>query len=320
MSAEVDSVNKKNLAGTARRRGSLWKRIMQYKVMYLFLLPAVVWYIMFMYAPIYGLQLAFRDYKINAGMHGSKWVGLQHFVKMFNDPYFYKAFTNTLVISGLKLVFVATSGLILALMLNELVSTRFRNMVQDISLLPHFFSWVVIASIMVEILSPSSGLVNEIIKMFGGKPIYFLGDKNWYLFWIIASDVWESAGWNSIIFIAAIAGIPPDLYESASIDGAGRLRKLVSITLPCISSTIVVVLVLKVGQVMNAGFEQLFNMNNSAVMDVGDILDTYVYRVGITNMKISYAAAVGLFKNVIALVLVWGTNHVSKRLGQEGIF
>jgi putative aldouronate transport system permease protein len=288
--------------------------------MYFFLLPAITWYIIFMYGPIYGLQIAFKDFNISAGILGSKWVGFRHFARMFSDTLFWRAFRNTFAISSLKLLFVAPSGLILALMLNEVRTTFFKNVVQDISLLPHFFSWVVIASILIEILSPSSGLINEIIRITGGKPVFFLGDQKWFYFWVIASDVWESAGWNSIIFIAAIAGISPELYESADIDGAGRFRKIFFITIPCIAPTVVVVMIIKVGGIMNAGFNQIFNLYNSAVMDTADILETYVYRLGIGNMRFSYAAAVGLFQNIIALLFVLLTDRFSKKIGQEGIW
>jgi putative aldouronate transport system permease protein len=273
-----------------------------------------------MYGPIYGLQIAFKDFNISAGIMGSKWVGYRHFSRMFSDALFWRAFRNTFAISFLKLLFVAPSGLILALMLNEVAFKPFRNVVQDISLLPHFFSWIVIASILIEILSPSSGLINEIIRIAGGEPIFFLGNQKWFYFWVIASDVWESSGWNSIIFIAAIAGISPELYESADIDGAGRFRKIFSITIPCIAPTVAVVMIIKVGGIMNAGFNQIFNLYNSAVMDSADILETYVYRLGIGNMRFSYAAAVGLFQNVIALLFVLLTDRFSKKIGQEGIW
>jgi putative aldouronate transport system permease protein len=273
-----------------------------------------------MYGPIYGLQIAFKDFNISTGIFGSKWVLFKHFIRMFGDSYFWRAFRNTFAISSLKLIFVAPAGLILALMLNEVSHISFRNVVQDISLLPHFFSWVVIASILIEILSPSSGLVNEVIRFTGGQPIFFLADKKWFYFWVVASDIWESAGWNAIIFIAAIAGISPELYESASIDGAGRFRKIFSITIPGIAPTVAVVIIIKVGGIMNAGFNQIFNLYNSAVMDSADILETYVYRLGIGNMRFSYAAAVGLFQNIISLVFVLLANRFSRRIGQEGLW
>lgn len=299
---------------------NLLRRIWSFRSMYLFLMPAVVWYIIFMYKPIYGLQIAFKNYTFKDGISGSEWVGLLHFQKMFMDPFFMQAFMNTIVISLLKLVFVATSGLVLALLLNEVRNRRFRGLVQDISLLTHFFSWVVISSIMIEILSPSSGLINIVRMNLGLDSIYYLAEKNWFLFWVIASDIWESAGWNAIIFIAAIAGISPELYESASIDGAGRFAKLIHITVPGISGTIFIVMVLKIGGMMNAGFDQIYNLYNSAVMDVADILDTYTFRLGMQQLEFSYASAVGLLKNLIGLVLVLMTNYIAKKNGEEGLW
>jgi putative aldouronate transport system permease protein len=298
----------------------LGRRMWQHKWMYLFLLPALVWFTIFMYGPIYGLQIAFKDFNISRGVLGSPWVGFKHFFRMFSDNLFWRSFRNTFTISILKLIFVAPSGLVLALMLNEIAFRPFRNAVQDISLLPHFFSWVVIASIMIEILSPSTGLVNKFIVSMGGKPIFFLAERNWFYCWIVLSDVWESAGWNSIIFIAAIAGISPELYESASIDGAGRLRKVFAITIPCIAPTVVVVMIIKVGGIMNAGFNQVFNLYNNAVIDSADILETYVYRLGIGNMRFSYAAAVGFFQNVLALLFVILTDRFAKKIGQDGLW
>jgi len=302
------------------RAPSLRSRLYKYRWLYLFLVPAVIWYIIFAYGPIYGLQIAFKDFKILKGIEGSNWVGMKHFIKMAKDQTFWRVTKNTLIISGVKLVFVSTSGLVLALLLNEVSHAKYRTLVSSITMLPHFFSWVVISSILLEILSPSTGMVNEIIRFCGGKPIYFLGEDGWFLFWVIVSDMWESAGWNSIIFVAAIGGINPELYEAAQIDGAGRWKQLTNITLPSIAGTIVVVMVLKVGALMNAGFDQIYNMYNTAVMDTADILDTYVYRQGIESSKFSYSTAVGLFKNVINLILVLATNYFSKLIGQEGLF
>lgn len=299
---------------------SVKARLYKYRWLYVFLLPAIAWYIIFAYGPIYGLQIAFKDYKILQGIEGSAWVGLKHFSKMLNDRYFWQATRNTVVISLLKLAFVSTSGLVLALLMNEIVHRKYRALVSSVTMLPHFFSWVVISSILIEILSPTTGMVNAVIRLCGGNPIYFLGDNNWFRFWLIASDVWESAGWNSIIFIAAIGGINPELYEAAQLDGAGRWQQLTHVTLPCIAGTIVVVMVLKVGSMMNAGFDQIYNMYNAAVQDSTDIIDTYVYRLGLENNKYSYSTAVGLFKNVINLVLVLITNYASKLVGQEGLF
>ena len=301
-------------------RSSLIRRMVKYRWLYLFLIPALVWYVIFAYGPLYGLQIAFKDFKALQGISGSKWVGMKHFVKMAGDQLFWRATGNTVCISLLKLLFVGTSGLVLALMLNEVRSKRYRSLTASITMLPHFFSWVVIAYIITAVASPSTDVINYIICAFGGKSIYFLGDSGWSMFIVIFSDVWESAGWNSIIFTAAIAGISPELYEAAQIDGASRWQQMIYITIPGIAGTIVVVMILKVGAVMSAGFDQIFNLYNSATMDRLDIIDTYVYRLGIESNRYSYSTAVGLFKNVINLLLVLLTNAFAKKIGQTGLF
>lgn len=298
---------------------NLLKRMYQYRWMYLFLLPAVIWYIVFAYFPIYGISIAFKDYNVVKGVFDSQWVGLENFYRIIEDANFNRAFRNTVFISLLKLIFVTPSGLILALFVFEVKNKFIRGTVQSVSMLTHFFSWVVIASILTVMLSPGSGVVNKIITMCGGSPIYFLAEKKWFIFWIIVSDIWESAGWNSLIFIAAISGISVELYEAASIDGAGRWTKMFKVTLPCLAPTICTVLILKIGTLFSGNFNQIFNLYNSAVMDVADILDTYVYRLGINNMQYSYSSAINLFQNLLSLALVIITNKVIKRMGEEGI-
>lgn len=297
----------------------LFHEIWHYRWMYVFLLPAVIWYILFAYLPIYGVTIAFKDYNIVKGVWDSQWIGFQNFVRLFGDQGFYRAFRNTIAISALKLVFVMPCGLVLALLINELRFKHMGGLVQSISMLPHFFSWVVIASIMTVMLSPNSGIINKVITIMGGKPIYFLADKVWFLIWVVLSDMWESSGWNALIFMAAIGGISADLYEAADIDGASRWQKLTRITLPCLKGTICTVVILKIGTLLSGNFNQIFNLYNAAVMGVADILDTYVYRLGINNMDYSYSAAVGLFQNVISLALVLLSNKIVTRMGEDGV-
>lgn len=297
------------------------KRIWNFRWMYLFLVPAIIWYFVFSYMPIYGISIAFKKYNVVKGVFGSPWVGFANFRKIFTDMNFARAFKNTLIISFLKLIFVTPIGLVLALLLSEVQNKLLRSTVQSLSMLTHFLSWVVIASIMKVLLSPTTGIVNKIITLCGGTPIYFLATDTWFLFWVVVSDMWESAGWNALIFIAAIAGISPDLYEAASIDGAGRWTKMFRITIPCLRNTISTVLILKLGGLLSANFNQIFNLYNSAVMDVADILDTYVYRLGINNMQFSYSSAVSFFQNIIGLVLVLFANALTKKISssEEGI-
>ena len=311
--------NQMNLVQKKSKFQLIGKQLYHYRWMYLFLLPAVIWHILFAYLPLYGISIAFKDYNIVEGVWGSAWVGLDNFRKIFSDANFARAFKNTIFISALKLIFVTPSGLILALLLSEVKNKLFKGAVQSFSMLTHFFSWVIIASIMTVMLSPNTGVVNQIIVMLGGEPIYFLAEEKWFIVWVVLSDIWESAGWNALIFIAAISGISPELYEAASIDGAGRWSKLFRITIPCLSGTICTVLILKLGGLLSGNFNQIFNLYNSAVMDVADILDTYVYRLGINSMQYSYSSAVNLFQNVIGLLLVFTVNKIVKRAGQEGV-
>lgn len=303
-----------------RKASFTFKECKKARFLFLFLLPAVLWYLVFYYGPIYGLVIAFKDYSIGSGVQGSPWVGFKHFEKMFASEEFLRVLRNTLVISGLKMIFVYTSGLALALMLNEVLHTKFKNIVQDIATIPRFLSWVIIGAILTEILSPSSGLVNQVIMILGGKPVYFLADTKWFVPIVIISDMWESAGWNSIIYTAAITSIEQDMYEAAIIDGAGRFKQLVHITLPSIMNVVIIMMIMNIGQILNAGFDQIFNLYNPKVYDVADIIDTYVYRQGLIQFNYSYSAAVGLFKNVVGLLLVYLCNLGAQKYEQVGLW
>ena len=298
----------------------LLQEMMKFKYLYLFLVPAVVWYILFYYVPMYGLVIAFKNYRIADGIMGSQWVGFSHFVRMFESPEFLRVLRNTVVISGLKLVFVYTSGLVIALVLNEVRNRKLRNLYQDIVTIPRFLSWVIIGSFMMQMLSPSSGSVNEIIKMLGGEPVHFLANTSWFVPVVILSDMWQSAGWNSIIYTAAIAGIDIAMYEAATIDGAGRWRQILYVTLPGVLPVLVVMMIMNVGQILNGGFDQIFNLYSPGVYDVGDIIDTYVYRQGIGNMNYSYSTAVGLFQNVVGLIFVIVCNKIANKYQQVGFW
>jgi len=269
---------------------------------------------------MYGITIAFKDFSIIKGILGSPWVGFEHFEAMWNSPEFTRVLRNTLVISGLKLVFVYTSGIVLALALNEIFHDKFKKFVQSVTYIPHFLSWVIIGSVMVELLSPSSGLVNKIIMLFGGDPIYFLAEEKWFVPILVLSDIWQSCGWGSIIYLAAIAGIDPQMYEAATIDGAGRFRKIWYITLPSIMNVIIIMMIFNIGYIMNSGFDQIFNLYNPRVYEVSDILDTYVYRVGLIQMNYSFSTAVGVFKSVIGLALVLAANKLANRFGQTGFW
>jgi len=315
----MNSVVKRD-SGRQGKMKNFWKRCRDSKFLLLFLLPAVIWYVIFCYTPMYGLVIAFKDYTISEGILGSKWVGLKYFNKMFNSPDFLNVLRNTLVISGLKMIFVYTSGLALALIFNEVRIKSLKSLYQDISTIPKFLSWVIIGSFMTQILSPSTGIVNAIIKLCGGEPIYFLANPKWFVFTLIISDMWQSAGWNAIIYTSAIAVIDVALYEAAVIDGASRWSRMWHITLPGIIPVVIVMMIMNVGSILNAGFDQIFNLYNPAVYSVGDIIDTYVYRQGIGSLNYSYSTAVGLFKNVVGLILVMGCNKIAQKFQQVGFW
>ena len=288
----------------------------------LMFLPVIVYFIVFKYIPMGGIVIAFKNYKIKQGIFGSAWCGLDNFTKAFATPTFARSVKNTLVISGLKLLFGFPAPILLALMLNEVTHIRFKKTVQTITYLPHFLSWVVLAGMFQQLLSPNNGAVNAVLKqVFGMKDsIYFLGSNQYFRGTLIVTDIWKNVGWSSILYLATISGIDPALYEAATVDGASRWQCTRYITLPSLVSTIVVMLILNIGSIMDAGFDQVFNLYNSAVYQTGDIIDTYVYRYGIGDMKYSLATAVGLFKNVIAFVLVVGTNIIARRISGEGIW
>ncbi len=285
-------------------------------------LPVVVYFVIFKYIPMAGIVIAFKDYKIKYGMFGSEWVGLANFTKAFATPTFARSVTNTLTISGLKLLFGFPAPIILALMLNEVSHVRFKKTVQTITYLPHFLSWVVLAGMFQQLLSPNNGAVNAVLRdVFGvQKSIYFLGDNHYFRGTLVVTDIWKNVGWSSILYLATISGIDQALYEAATVDGATRWQCTRYITIPSLVSTIVIMLILNVGSIMDAGFDQVFNLYNSAVYKTGDIIDTYVYRYGMGDMKYSLATAVGLFKNVIAFILVVGTNLITRRISGEGIW
>lgn len=298
-----------------------WKRYIKYKYMFILLLPALVYYSVFHYAPLYGIQLAFKDFRILEGINGSPWVGFKHFETMFTSTsQFWRVFRNTVVISLYHIVFGFPAPILLALILNELRSKVFKRITQSISYLPHFLSWVILAGLFGTILSPSTGIVNYVLGIFGMDAIYFLGDPAYFRFTLITTSIWKEIGWGTIIYLAAFASINPDLYEAASIDGAGRMKQTLNITLPAILPVISILFIFQISGILDAGFDQILNMYHPAVYEVADILDTYVFRVGLSQMQYSLTTAVGLFKNVIAFLLVIGTDYAIKKSGQDGLF
>ena len=282
-------------------------------------LPVVVYFFIFHYIPMYGVTLAFKDFNLSEGIMGSPWVGYKHFRDLTRTHSFTRALSNTVIISLLKLVAGFPAPIILALLLNEIRDIRFKKTVQTISYLPHFLSWIILSGIFIQFLS-LDGFVNTLLGFFGIEPIYFMADNRWFRSILVITDVWKGVGWGTIVHLATIAGINPELYEAAECDGATRLYKMIHITLPMMGPTIAILLILNLGGILSAGFDQIFNMYNNAVMETADILDTYVYRTGLGSMRFSFATAVGLFKNGIGFFLVLMTNFISKKISGSGIW
>lgn len=282
--------------------------------LYIMILPAVVIIAIFNYAPMFGLVMAFQDYKPWLGIRGSNWVGLEHFQFLFEYPHSLQVIWNTLRFSILKLVIGMIMTLSFALLINEVRLKGIRYPVQTMVMLPHFLSWVVLGGIFTEILHPGSGLVNRLITTVGIEPIFFLGENNWFVATVVATDVWKGFGYGSILFLAAMAGINPALYEAAEMDGASRWKQTWHVTLPHLIPVISVVLALNLSMLLSADFDQIFNLYNPLVYQKGDIIDTFVYRVGLVDGNYSFGTAVGLFKSVIGLILVVGAFKLSAKL------
>jgi putative aldouronate transport system permease protein len=302
---EVNITSKSNFSRTLNK---IWKD----RPIYLILLPGIIYFVLFHYVPMYGAIIAFKDFKAPLGIMGSKWVGFKNFVDFFNHPSFSLVLINTMVISMYKIIIGFPAPIILALLLNEVKHKLFKKSIQTISYMPHFLSWVVIAGLATKMLSPSSGAINQLITFLGFEPIYFMADPKYFRGILVLSDIWKEIGWGSIIYLAALSGVDVQLYEAATVDGASKWKQLWSITIPSIAPTIVIMFILRVGGVMNAGFEQIYMMYSPNVYAVSDIIDTFVYRNGLESAKYSFATAIGLFKSVIAFVLVLITNRLSK--------
>ncbi len=303
--------NPLSMRRTEKTKKPLLKRIYEYRRMYLMLLPAIAAMILFHYGPMYGIQIAFKNYKPRLGIIDSPWVGFKYFERMFREASFMEVFINTLTISGLKLVFCFPAGVLYALLLNEIRRVRMKKAAQTISYLPHFISWVVAGGLISSMFS-LHGPVNALIKALGGKPEIWLSKQGPFLVIVLLSDIWKNMGWGSIIYLAAIAGIPGEQYEAADIDGATRLQQARYITLPSILPVVLTMFILRVGGIMNAGFDQIFNLYSPIVYDVADIIDTFSYRVGLIDRNFSYSTAIGLFKNVLGFILMLSVNQLTK--------
>jgi putative aldouronate transport system permease protein len=312
---EGQSVLLKNPASHA-----LWRRIVRHKSMYLLASISFIYFIVFKYVPIWNAQIAFRDFQALKGVTGSPWVGLKNFSDFVHSYYFWELIRNTVFYSVGKMAFSIPAAVFLAVALYECRVYWLRKTVQTMAYLPHFLSWVIMYAILLAILSPSNGILNDIIKAFGGEPISFMTDTKSFPWIVILSDTWKETGWSAIIFLAALMGIDPSLFEAASVEGASAWQRVRYITLPAIKPVIVVVVLLKLGTVLDAGFNQIFMLYSLPVYSVADIIDTWIYRQGILEFRFGLATAVGLFKGVFGLLLIVVSNRLIKRYTGNGLY
>ena len=301
-------------------KNPVWIKIKKMKLLYLFLLLPVLHVFIFSYMPMYGVQIAFKNFRAIDGIWGSKWNDFQHFIYMFQSQGFFRVLKNTVFISLLRTIFGFPAPIILALLLNELKNIKFKKTIQTISYLPTFMSWVVLSGIFIEVFSPERGIVNYILSLLGVSPIIFLSSKIYFLPILVSSAIWAGVGWNAVIYIASLSSIDPGLYESADLDGANRLQKALYISLPSLIPVITIIFLLGLSGILDAGFDQIFNMYNPLVYEVADVIDTYVFRSGLQEFRYDFATAVGLFKNVVGVLLVFGTNLFVRRSSSYGVW
>ena len=311
------------LSSKGRKKLTVKKALGKYGQLYLMFIPVLIWYLLFCYEPISNFTIAFKKFSVIRGIKGSPWVGMANFQQMFEAPMFWRAFRNTLIISAQNLLFGFPAPILFALLLNELTAPRFKKAVQTISYLPHFISWSVAGGLVYMLLSLNTGTINNIIVALGGEAKNFVGMNSAFRTIVVVSGIWKSLGWSAIVYLAAITGVDEQLYEAATIDGAGRLSRLWHVTLPGIRSTISVMLILQVGNLLSVNFDQIYILINEMVYETGETLDYYIYRVGLySTNNFSMATAVGLIKSMIGFALVLSTNLITKKItdGEGGIW
>ncbi|MCU6708068.1 ABC transporter permease subunit [Paenibacillus sp. J5C_2022] len=310
----MDMEGERYLNNVVNRR---WRR--QWPL-YAMLIPAIVIVVIYSYIPLAGGAIAFQNFMPSKGWFGSKWVGLEHFRYVFELPDIWKVIRNTITISLMKMIAGLAVPILFALLLNEVGKTFFKRTTQTLIYLPHFLSWVILGGILVDILSPSEGIVNLLIQWMGAKPIFFLGDNSWFPYVLVLTETWKEFGFGTIVYLAALTGINPALYEAAVIDGAGRFKQTLHITLPGIVPIIVLMATLSLGNVLNAGFDQVFNLYNPQVYESGDVLDTLVYRIGLEDAQYSVATAIGLIKSVVSFMFISVSYWLAYRFANYRIF
>ena len=304
----------------AARRKSFYRRLVDSRILLLMALPTLIYFLVFHYFPMWGVLISFKDYSVFKGFAASPWVGAKYFRLFFANPDSWRLVRNTVLLSVYSLLWGFPIPILFSLLLNEVRSTRGKKFIQTVSYMPHFISTVVLVSMVTMFLSPSTGLLNNLLEALGQQRIYFLGKSSYFRTIYIASGIWQNLGWNSILYLTAIAGIDQQLYESAVIDGAGKLKQMAYVTIPCIAPTIITLFLLNLGSIMNVGFEKAYLMQSPAIYDTADVIQTFVYRQGIKNGNFSYASAVGLFNSAVNIVLLLAANMLSKRLSKVSLW
>ena len=319
---EINNVQLLNKSSSAKAiyKEPFFHYVMRNKWLYLFLTIGLIYLFIFNYIPMYGIVMAFQNFSPIKGFFHSQWIGIQNFKYLFHSADFLNVLKNSILISLYRIAWGFPAPIILALMLNEVRSLIFKRTLQTVVYLPHFISWVVLACIVTNFLAPSGGLVNDVIASLGGKPIAFLTSETWFRSVLVFSDVYKEVGWGTIIYLASMTGIDPGLYEAAVIDGASRFQRIRHITLPGISTTIVVLLVLRMGSVLRNGFEQVFLLYGPLVYQVADVFETFSYRTGLLEGRFSYATAVSLFQSVVGFILIVGCNKFSRKINENNLW
>ncbi|QUL55865.1 sugar ABC transporter permease [Paenibacillus tritici] len=311
-------------AGRNRERPQLRERVMKIwrrnKLLWLLFLPCLLYYLIFKYLPMFGLVITFKDYNLFKGIWASSWVGFKYYRMFLENPDFLLLMKNTFLLGLYRLVFGFPAPILLAILLNEVRKASFKRLVQTVSYLPHFISNVIVASMVIMFLSPTGGLINNLLGGLGIGPVNFMNEPGFFRIIYVISEIWQHIGWETIIYLAALTAIDPQLYEAAEMDGAGRLRRIWHITLPGISPAIVITLILNIGQVLEIGFEKVFLMQNPAIYETADIISTYVYRVGMQQGNFSYGASIDLFMGVISLVFIYSANWISRRISETSLW
>ncbi len=292
----------------------------RYRWLVMIMLPSIVMLIIFKYVPLYGIQIAFKNFRLKMGIWGSPFVGFDVFEKVFSMPVFWSAFQNTIILGFMNLVVGFPMPVILALLLNEIRNQKYKKVLQTMSYLPHFVSWVTLSGLFIQLLSPSTGPVAALYRAVGATPYYFMGEVDTFRWVLVVTNVWKSIGWGSIVYLAALSAVDQEMYEAALIDGATRFQRIWYITLPSIAPTVTIMLILRAGSIVSDNFDQIFNMSNAAMYKVANVLGVYTYEIGLKNMRYSESTAISLFLNVISFALVMLTNKISKKVNDYGIW